>query len=177
MLSREPGAVLAELGGARWGLLPALASLPWLISLGGETSGVRSCFVLLACLMASFDVVTRRIPNPLTALTALTGLVLAWAQGGWGGLGQAAGAGLVAFALMLVFHLMGAVGAGDVKALGALGCFSAPWGAVQLFLFTALAGGLLAGVFLLLGRRRHTLPYGVAIAAGALALAAGGGLP
>lgn len=177
MLSSERGAVLAELGGAHWGLLPALASLPWLISLGGETAGIRGCFLLLACLMASFDLVTRRIPNPLAALAALSGLAAAWASGGWSSLAQAGLAGLVAFSLMLVFHLMGAVGAGDVKALGALGCFTLPWGAVQLFLYTALAGGLLAGAYLLLGRRRHTLPYGVAIAAGALALAAGGGLP
>lgn len=177
MLSPRGGAVLAELGGARWGLLPALASLPWLIAQGGDTAGVRGCFLLLAFLMASCDLVTRRIPNPLSALAALSGLAAAWAVGGWSGLGLAALAGLVAFALMLLFHLMGAVGAGDVKALGALGSFTAPWGALQLFLFTALAGGLLAGVFLLLGRRRQPLPYGVAIAAGALALALVGGLP
>ncbi len=177
MLSSEGDLVLAELGGSRWGLLPALASLPWFIWPGNDTAGVRGCLVLLACLVASFDLVTRRIPNPLVALAALTGLALAGAQGGWLGLGQAAGAGLVAFGLMLVFHLMGAVGAGDVKALGALACFTVPWGAVLLFLFTALAGGLLAGAFLLLGRRGQPLPYGVAIAAGALALAAGGGMP
>lgn len=176
MLLPARSALLAELGGARWGLLPALASLPWLIQAGGGRVDVQGYFMLMACLMASFDVAVRRIPNPLTGLTAVIGLAAAWAAGGWGGLEQAFLGGMSAFGLMLVFYLLGAMGGGDVKALGALGCFTGPWGALQLFVFTVLAGGLLAVVFLLLRKRYAALPYGAAIAAGALAMAASGGL-
>jgi prepilin peptidase CpaA len=174
---------LAELGGAQWGLLPALASLPWLTQAYGPAAAKAACFLLLAVLMASYDLASRRIPNPLNLLAALAGLSWALAAGGAGGMIQALGGGLAAFGLMLAFHLFGAVGAGDVKALGGLGCFLAPWAAVELFVATALAGGALAGVRLAAAKASRrpaaglTLPYGVAIAAGAFTLALSGGLP
>jgi len=180
-LYQQNGA-LAELGGAQWGLLPALASLPWLVQAHGFDAGRAACFIMVAVLMASYDVASRRIPNPLTALAALCGLVFSLALGGAWGLLEGLAAGGVAFGLMLVFHIFGAVGAGDVKALGALGCFLSPWGALELFLLTALAGGLLALIRLAaahLARRPAvglTLPYGLAIAAGALGAAVSGGL-
>ena len=174
---------LAELGGAQWGLLPALASLPWLTQAPGPEAVKAGSFLLLAGLMASYDLAARRIPNSLNLLAALAGLAWALAAGGAGGMLQALGGGLAAFGLMLAFHLFGAVGAGDVKALGGLGCFLAPWAAVELFVATALAGGGLALLRLAAAKAARrpaaglTLPYGVAIAAGALALALSGGLP
>jgi len=168
--------VWAELGGPLWGLLPALASLPWLVWWGGGLAGVRGCFLLSACLMASFDLATRRIPNLLCLVTALAGVGLSAGLAGWQGLGTALLGGLVAFGLMLPFHLLGVVGAGDVKGLGALGCFLGAWGAVQLFLYTVLAGGLLAVAWLLARRQRDNLPYGLAMAGGALATVVTGGL-
>ncbi len=181
-LPRQENA-LAELGGGQWGLLPALASLPWLVTQAGDPAGAKAMvFLLLAALMASYDIATHRIPNPLTALAALGGLGWGLAAGGWVGLGQALGGGAVGFGLMLVFYLFGAVGAGDVKAMGALGCFLGAWPAVELFVLTAFAGGLLAIIRMIASRRGLrpapglTLPYGLAIAAGALALVLQGGL-
>ena len=165
-----------ELGGPLWGLLPALAGLPWLLWGGMGSVGVRGSFLLCACLMASFDLAVRRIPNRLCLVTALAGVLLSAAVGGWSGLGAALAGGLVAFGLMLPFHLWGAVGAGDVKGLGALGCFLGFWGALHLFLYTVLAGGLLAGLWLAAGRARGELPYGLALAGGALATVLSGGL-
>ncbi len=174
---------LAELGGAQWGLLPALASLPFILSQAGNPAGLKSMtFLLLAALMASSDVATRRIPNQLTVLAAIGGLSWGLMAGGLTGLGQALVGGAVGFGLMLVFYLVGAVGAGDVKALGALGCFLAPWTALSLFVLTALAGGVLALVRMIAARRSlrpapdQTLPYGLAIAAGAIVLVLQGGL-
>lgn len=175
---------LAELGGPHWGLLPALASLPWILNQAGNPAGLKSMtFLLLAALMASSDLATRRIPNQLTALAAIGGLCWAMMAGGFSGLGQALLGGAVGFGMFFVFYLLGAVGAGDVKALGALACFLAPWPALMLFVLTSLAGGVLAVMRIIVTRQfispapEQTLPYGLAIAGGALALVLQGGLP
>lgn len=184
MHTPRQNSALSELGGAQWGLLPALASLPFLLSQAGNPAGLKSMtFLLLAALMASSDVATRRIPNQLTALAAIGGLSWGLMAGGFTGLGQALLGGAVGFGLMLVFHLLGAVGAGDVKAIGALGCFLAPWAALSLFVLTALAGGVLALIRMIANRRGfssapdNSLAYGLAIAAGATALVLQGGIP
>lgn len=184
--------MLAELGEAHWGLLPALLFLPWLLAGGSTWSGPAPWFLLLAALMASYDLACRRIPNPLNALTALWGLAWALASGGLAGLGQSLLGALVAFGLMAVFFFVGAVGAGDVKAMGALGAFLSPWGSVELFVWTTLAGGVMAVARLVWARRLAvsgaglsalglghsglTLPYGLAICAAAFMVAAAGGL-
>ena len=51
---------------------------------------------------------------------------------------------LIGFALMLPGHLLGGTGAGDVKLLAALGTLLGPGGIVMAFLYSAIAGGLLA---------------------------------
>jgi prepilin peptidase CpaA len=175
---------------SHWGLLPALGVLPFFLSQG--QAGSQIWVPWLAALMASYDLAERRIPNPLNALAAVLGLGLALASGGLAGLGQALLGGLTGFGLLAVFFFVGAVGAGDVKALGALGTFLGPWGAVQLFFYTVVAGGVLALVRLALARRSLgsgfslsswrllardlEMPYGLAIACGALALLFTGGL-
>jgi len=55
--------------------------------------------------------------------------------------------------LMLPGHLVGATGAGDVKLLGAIGTLLGPAGVLSAFLYTALAGGLLAVVVAVRRRR------------------------
>ena len=57
----------------------------------------------------------------------------------------AAAAGLVlGLAVMLPGHLLGATGAGDVKLMAAAGALLGPALVLTAFLFTALAGGVLA---------------------------------
>lgn len=164
----------AELRGPHWGLLPAIFILPFLLAGPMATGGIRAAYLLLAFLMASYDLACRRIPNPLTLLTALTGLAWAASQGGWS-LGVAALAGLAGFGLMAVFFFMGAVGAGDVKALGALSTFLTPYGALMLFVCTALMGGVLAVLRLALAKGFGNawgagleMPYGLAILGGVI---------
>ena len=90
------------------------------------------------------DLRTRRIPNPLTAAMAVTGLGLA-ATGVSGISVWAALAGLVlGFAFMLPGHWLGATGAGDVKLMAAAGAVLGPALVVSAFIFTAVAGGVLA---------------------------------
>ncbi|MFH1058932.1 MAG: prepilin peptidase [Pseudomonadota bacterium] len=180
--------VLTGLGGPHWGLLPAVITLPLLLSPAGGQPGLIFCW--LALVMASYDLASRRIPNPLTALTAACGLAWSLTAAGLAGLGWALISGGLVFGLVAVFFFLGAVGAGDVKAMAALATFLAPGSALEFCLATALAGGLLAVLRLGLARRGLRLwgapgwlrleagglelPYGLAIAAGAAACAAGG---
>jgi prepilin peptidase CpaA len=99
------------------------------------------------------DLRTRRLPNPMTLGIAVTGLALAAAR--WTDLGvTSAVLGLaVGIGLMLPAYVFGAMGGGDLKLFAALGTFLGPWPTVQAFLYTLLAGGVLAVVVALQRRR------------------------
>jgi prepilin peptidase CpaA len=104
---------------------------------------------------AAIDLRTRRVPNALTALLAISGL--GYAAFGIGHLTVAAA--LVGFfvglVLMLPGHLLGATGAGDVKLFAAMGALLGPAPIVGAFLYTALAGGALAAFVAFRRRRLH----------------------
>ena len=51
---------------------------------------------------------------------------------------------ILGFALMMPGHALGATGAGDVKLMAAVGAIVGPALVVSAFLFTAVAGGVLA---------------------------------
>jgi prepilin peptidase CpaA len=102
---------------------------------------------------ALVDLYTRRIPNPLTLGVAAFGLASAAAHLSALTLTQAIGGFCVGLALMLPGHFIGATGAGDVKLFAALGTLLGPKGAAVAFMYTALAGGVLA-VIVALRRRR-----------------------
>jgi prepilin peptidase CpaA len=90
------------------------------------------------------DIRTRRIPNELTATMAGVGVGLA-ASGASGVPLWASVLGfVVGLALMMPGHLLGATGAGDVKLMAAVGAIIGPSLVISAFLFTAIAGGLLA---------------------------------
>lgn len=89
------------------------------------------------------DVRTRRIPNALTASMAAAGLGLA-AVGVGVTLTQALLGLLVGLAVMMPGHVIGATGAGDVKLLAAIGSLVGPSTALQVCLYSAVAGGVLA---------------------------------
>jgi prepilin peptidase CpaA len=99
------------------------------------------------------DIRTRRIPNVLTGSMAALGIALAAA--GMSGISVGASvAGMVAgLLLMLPGHALGATGAGDVKLMAAVGAVLGIPLIVNAFLFTAVAGGVLA-IAVALRRRR-----------------------
>jgi prepilin peptidase CpaA len=99
------------------------------------------------------DLRTGRIPNVLTA--AMTGLGLGFAATGVSGIsvGAAVLGFLIGLALMLPGHALGATGAGDVKLMAAIGTIVGPAMVVTAFLFTAVAGGVLA--IIVAARRRR----------------------
>jgi prepilin peptidase CpaA len=90
------------------------------------------------------DLKTRRIPNYLTLATALGGLAFSFMSHGLQGLGDSFSGMAVGFCLLVLPYLWGGMGAGDVKALAALGAWLGFWGTLFLFCYMALAGGVMA---------------------------------
>lgn len=100
------------------------------------------------------DLRSRRIPNEVTA--AMTGIGVALAAGGTSGVSIGASvAGLcLGLLLMMPGYALGATGAGDVKLMGAVGAIVGPAMVLSAFLFTAVAGGVLA---VIVAARRNRL--------------------
>ncbi len=105
--------------------------------------------LLLALFMAVGDWRTRRIPNYLTFGGALAGLVFQTAMFGWYGFSQAILGWLLGLALLLLPYIYSGMGAGDVKALAALGAWLGPKGIFSVFCYMGVAGGILSLGFLI----------------------------
>ena len=124
--------------------------------------GMGGLLLLFVGAVAAVDLCTRRIPNVLTVSGAAVGMgAYLWTAGAFGLLqsGAGVGVGLVAF---LPFYLGGGFGAGDVKAMAAVGAFLGPKGALLAAAWTLVAGGvggmavlLVRGGLSSLGRRVH----------------------
>ena len=102
---------------------------------------------------AAIDMWTRRVPNPLTMGLATIGVVFAACGISGLTLGASLGGLAVGLLLMLPGHVIGATGAGDVKLFAAAGAFIGPAHMLTAFLYTALAGGVMA-ILISLWRRR-----------------------
>lgn len=102
---------------------------------------------------ALIDLRTRRVPNLLTAGIAATGVAFAATRLSGVSVGAAMLGLSVGFGLMLIPYIFGAMGGGDLKLFAALATFLGPRPTVLAFLYTLLAGGLLA-VAVALQRRR-----------------------
>ncbi len=103
---------------------------------------------ILAGIVVSICMVTdlwrRRIPNVLTLPAAAIGLILGLAFGGWKGLLLSTGGLVVGFALMILPYYVGGMGAGDVKLMAAVGALMGLAPIIQIFLYTAIIGGVFA---------------------------------
>jgi prepilin peptidase CpaA len=137
------------------------------------------------------DVVSRTIPDVVgLLLLAIGGLSRSF--DGPSALAISMAAALLLFALLMVAYSRGFIGGGDVKLMTALAIGLSPLNCYRFVVATAIAGGLLGIVYIVLSRstrlprpasdrsllgrimavefwrarRRGSLPYGVAIAAG-----------
>jgi prepilin peptidase CpaA len=93
---------------------------------------------------AAIDLCTRRIPNVLTVGIAAAGISLAAFHMTSVSVEAALGGFLVGLLLMLPGHIAGATGAGDVKLFASIATLLGPRATVVAFVYTAIAGGLLA---------------------------------
>jgi prepilin peptidase CpaA len=111
-----------------------------------------AALTILVVVVAFFDVRERRIPN-LAVLPAACfglGLNLCW---GWDGLVFGAQGLALGFALLFVPYLVGAMGAGDVKLLAAIGAFVGATEVVRVLLVTVLCYPLLAAILVIRERK------------------------
>jgi prepilin peptidase CpaA len=97
-----------------------------------------SSFLFLIC---ATDTLYSKIPNVFNALLAVAGLLYNFKSGGFPGAGWSLLGLLTGLGLFLIPFLMGGMGAGDVKALAALGALLGPKIIFQVFLYTAIIGG------------------------------------
>lgn len=111
---------------------------------------------------AAIDLRTRRVPNVTTLGIAGVGVALALAGVSGHSIGAALAGMAIGFALMLPGHVFGATGAGDVKLLAAMGTLLGPAAVFHAFLYTAIAGGVLAAVVAARRRRLGDTLEGVA---------------
>ena len=121
-------------------------------------AGVAQFLLLVLTMVAAgFDIRYRRIPNWLVLAGIVTGFAWNLYSSGWSGLGHAAAGLGLGFALYFPLYLLRARGAGDVKLLAAVGSIVGPGNCFWVFILTALLGGVIAMIMLLLRKRvRHT---------------------
>jgi prepilin peptidase CpaA len=94
----------------------------------------------------------------------LAGLALQVAAYGWHGFLSGLEGGVLFGGIFLLFHLVRAMGAGDVKLAAALGCILGRNDSWQVMFFTAIAGGALAVIVMIFtGRVVQTLRNTLAI--------------
>lgn len=104
-----------------------------------------SLLPLLLIFAATSDVLSLRIPNWLTALTAALFFPMAWLTGmplNEFGMHLIAGVGL--FAAGFLFFQLGLFGGGDAKLMAAAGLWFGTAQTVPFLFMTAMAGGILA---------------------------------
>jgi prepilin peptidase CpaA len=119
--------------------------------------------LVLALWMGWGDLMTRRIPNYLTLGAALGGLAFQAAIYGWSGLAQGALGLALGFSLLFLPYLLGGLGAGDVKALAAVGAWLGPALVFYLFVYMTICGALMAlGMLCWQGRLRSRISRGKA---------------
>src|SRR5262249_12301583 len=106
-----------------------------------------------------------RIPNRITYPAMIAGFFLQGLVYGWRRLLLALGGCCIFGGTFLLFYLIRAMGAGDVKLAAALGCIIGPAASVRVLFFTALAGGIMAVVVMIAtGRTLQTLRNTLAVA-------------
>lgn len=149
----------------------------------GFTEALLGLLAILLVVAAVIDVKTYTISNGLNAAVALLAPLYWWSIGLplWPDAAiQAAVAGGVFLALAATFY-MGMMGGGDVKLAAAIALWFQPITTLKFLVVMSLAGGLLTLIVLAIHKKRGKprldedgnpvrpeVPYGVAIAVGAL---------
>jgi prepilin peptidase CpaA len=108
--------------------------------------------VIVVTVATVTDMRTRRIPNWLVLPFLFAGITASTWLLGWQGLGRSLmglGLGLVLFGVMF---FMGGMGAGDVKLAAAIGAWVGPTQLFLALLLTAILGGIMALVWIVIGR-------------------------
>ena len=132
---------------------------------------------LLLVIAAVIDVRTFTISNRLNLAVALLAPLFWWSVGMplWPDVAIQIGLAAAVFALFALAFYAGMMGGGDVKLAAALALWFSPLTTARFLVFMSIAGGVLTLIVLARHRMqkkpgRPRVPYGVAIAIGALAI-------
>ena len=126
---------------------------------------------------AVVDVKTFTISNRLNAFIALLAPLFWWSTGldFWPDAAIQMGVAVIVFALLAAAFYAGMMGGGDVKLAAALALWFSPISTMKFLILMSIAGGVLTLVVVAIHRAgkkegKPQVPYGVAIALGALAI-------
>ena len=152
------------------------------------TGALLAILALLLAVAAVVDVRTFTISNRLNAIVALMAPLYWWSISLplWPDGAIRIGVAILVFALLAVTFFIGMMGGGDVKLAAALALWFAPSETVRFIVYMSIAGGLLTVLVMLAHKRwpnwqvdeqgrartKPEVPYGVAIAIGALVILA-----
>jgi prepilin peptidase CpaA len=100
--------------------------------------------VMLVLLAIYSDLRWRKIPNCLTLPAIALGFLLNFLGNSWNGLISSFFGLLVGMGLLMLPYLLGGMGGGDVKFMGALGALLGSYSVLNLFLYATLVGGTIA---------------------------------
>lgn len=100
--------------------------------------------ITLVLITTVFDIKFRKIPNIVTLPGMIFGVAIHSFYGGWAGVMISLGGMLFGGGILLIFYLLGGMGAGDVKLMGSVGALLGLEKAIMALIFTALIGGILA---------------------------------
>jgi prepilin peptidase CpaA len=146
---------------------------------GGFTFGLLGLLALMLVWIAVVDIKTYTISDRLNLAIALLAPLYWWSAGVplWPDAAIRVGVAVLVFLFFAGAFYLNVMGGGDVKLAGALALWFTPYDTLRLLVIMSLAGGLLTLVVLGLHRARQKtgrpeVPYGVAIAVGAMWLLA-----
>ena len=150
----------------------------------GLTDILLSVLAIILVVAAVIDVRTFTISNRLNATVALLAPLYWWSEHLplWPDIALQIGIAAAVFAVLAVTFYIGMMGGGDVKLAAALALWFSPASTIKFLVIMSLAGGLLTVIVLIAHRMKPgqiknsdgetggkpEIPYGVAIAVGAL---------
>lgn len=109
----------------------------------------QAALILLVTAAAFLDAQRGKIPNGLTYPACIFGLCLAGISSGWPGLSTSLLGFAVGFLPLFALYMLGSLGGGDVKLMGAVGAIMGYPFTLNALITSVLAGGLIALLFVI----------------------------
>lgn len=110
---------------------------------------INTILVILLLLCSYEDIKNKKIPNKYTIPVLIAGLILMTINGGFEGLKDSFYGFLLGFAIFLIPFLIGAMGAGDVKLMAAIGALKGFTFTFYSLVATGIVGGVMVIVYVI----------------------------